>query len=255
MMIIGGLLTLGLGWSGVSQAQIVNVLSEDEKDAKGFTGSVGVALERKTGNVVETELEAEAGLQYHWDSSLVMLILRTKYGSEAGNVSEKANFEHLRFRQTVMGPLGYEVFVQQEGDISRRLVNRAVGGAGLRMNLADWDGGDLYLGVAYMAEQETLDDADGASDADETFLRHRNSSYVALTAALTKRIQLNETIYFQPRFDAFDQFRIMSETGFEFKVEEQFSVVLSYTVRHDAAPHEQLEATDTELQTELQWSF
>ena len=123
------------------------------------------------------------------------------------------------------------------------------------MSLADWEGGDLYLGVAYMAERESLDDADGASDSGETFLRHRNSSYLALVAGITENIQLNETIYFQPRLDDFGAFRLMSETGIEFKVEENFSVVLSYVLRHDRAPYEQLEKTDTELQTELQWSF
>ena len=151
-ILVGSLLLIALAWSGVVQGQIVNVLSEDEKDAKGFTGSFGLALESKTGNVEETEMEAEAGFQYHWESSLLMLILKAKYGSEAGNVSEKANFEHLRFRQVITGPLGYEVFLQQEGDISRRLVNRAVGGGGLRVSLADWDGGDLYLGVAHIRQ-------------------------------------------------------------------------------------------------------
>jgi len=100
-----------------------------------------------------------------------------------------------------------------------------------------------------MAEQERLD------DADEAFLRHRNSNYVTLVTALSRNIQLNETFYFQPRLDAFGKFRVMAENGFEFKVEEGFSVVLSYTIRHDRAPYQQLDKTDTELQTELQWSF
>ena len=254
-IVIGTLIALCASWFGLAQAQIVNILSEDEKDAKGFTGSFGLALERKTGNAEETEMEAEARFQYHWSSSLVILILRTKYGSEQRKVSERANFEHLRFRQTITGPIGFELFLQQEGDISRRLVTRVVGGAGLRFRLADWEGGDCYLGVAYMAEQERLDDADGASDAGETFLRHRNSNYVTLVTALSRNIQLNETIYFQPRLDAFGKFRVMAENGFEFKVEEGFSVVLSYTIRHDRAPYQQLDKTDTELQTELQWSF
>jgi len=113
-IVIGALIALCASWFGLAQAQIVNILSEDEKDAKGFTGSFGLALERKTGNAEETE----AGFQYHWSSSLVMLILRTKYGSEQRKVSERANFEHLRFRQTITVPAGFELFLQQEGDIS-----------------------------------------------------------------------------------------------------------------------------------------
>ena len=250
-IVIGALIALCASWFGLAQAQIINILSENEKDAKGFTGSFGLALEHKTGNAEETEMETEAGFQYHWSSSLVMLILRTKYGSEQKKVSERANFEHLRFRQTITVPAGFELFLQQEGDISR-LVTRVVGGAGLRFSLADWEGGDCYLGVAYMAEQESLDDADEASDAGEIFLRHRNSNYVTLVTAPNRNIQLNETFYFQPRLDAFGKFRVMAENGFEFKVEEGFSVVLSYTIRHGRAPYQQLDKTDTELQTELQ---
>jgi hypothetical protein len=219
---------------GSAEAQIVNVLSKVGSE-EGLSGGIEVSGEWETGNVNLLEVTGEGSLHYRSGPHLVMFTVAATYGIEDDEVYDKNIFEHLRYRPQVVGDLEWEVYAQHEFDKFRRLSARVLAGTGPRVQLMDWDGGKLMFGSAYMAEY-ILRPEDGLPDAREEEFNHRWSSYFSLSTSITPVLSLSQTFYAQPRFDAFDDVRYLSDTGLSAQVSESFSLVISLGLAYDTAP-------------------
>ena len=249
----GVLMAMGLLFAPIAQAQIVNVLSQVGAD-DGLSGGVEVAGEWETGNVNLLQVTGEGSLHYRSGSHLVMFTVSATYGIEDGEVYDKNIFEHLRYRPHVVGDLEWELYAQHEIDKFRRLSARALAGTGPRVKLMGWDGGKLVFGSAYMAEYILRPD-DGLPDAGAEELNHRWSSYLNISTSITDVLSVSQTFFGQPRFDAFDDVRYLSDTEISAQVSESFALVISVGLAYDPAPPVDVEKFESALEGGLAWGF
>jgi hypothetical protein len=247
------LVVLGLVFSTSAEAQIVNVLSKVGAE-EGLSGGIEVGADWQTGNVNLLELSGEGSLHYLNGPHLVMFTVSATYGIEDDDIYDQNIFEHLRYRPRVVGDLEWELFAQHEFDKFRRLDLRALVGTGPRVKLMDWDGGKLMFGSAYMAEYIVRPD-DGLDDANDEELNHRWSSYVNISTSFTEVLSISQTFFAQPRFDAFDDVRYLSDTSISAQVSESFALVITVAIAYDSAPPEEVANLETGLETGLAWGF
>jgi putative salt-induced outer membrane protein YdiY len=247
--------------SSSAQAQIVNVqnlLGAETPD--GLSGALDMGADWRTGNTELLIFSGAATLRYRSDPHLVFAVARGAYGEtgegEAEELIAKNHFEHLRYRYKLSELVTPEAFVQHEFDEFRRLQLRALGGAGVRLTVLQKKELGLAFGVAYMLEYEELNDAEGAVDAGETYTNHRLSTYALVAVGINEHVTLVNTVYFQPRFDAFaDDFRVLDETQLQVKLTDHFSLKVSFVLAHDSDPPDLVEGTDTSMQTAVAVRF
>lgn len=229
-------------------AQIVNIqplLGPSTKDgfALELTGSVAL----KTGNVdlfVGTGgllMSLTAGHQRVISASSAELGI--KDDAEYNN----ALFSHLRHQYYFSQALAWEAWVQGASNKFKRLTFRGLAGTGPRLELLRQQGLSLAVGIHYMFEVEELRRDD---DPDESLSEknHRLNSYISFSWDILEHLSLTETVYFQPRLDAFSSdFRVANEVQLTAKVAEHFALGTNFAIAYDNVPPPEVEALDTSL--------
>ena len=83
------------------------------------------------------------------------------------------------------------------------------------------------------------------------------TNYVRLSNYASLRLKVSETaeafgvVYVQPRFNDFEDFRLLHESRLDVKLTEHFKVRVRAATRHDTQPPIGVEATDVMLTTGL----
>jgi putative salt-induced outer membrane protein YdiY len=238
-----------------AEAQIVNVQSlVGAKTPEGFSGQVDLSADWRTGNTQFLILSGAATVRYKHKKDLVFAIVKGDYGRTGVGATAstfiKKTFEHVRYRHTINDWLTGEAFVQNEADLFRRLAIRFVTGLGPRFTLLNTSGFAVAYGIAYMFEYDKINDTPGPmiTDAGRTFSEHRISTYAVGNYALNDKVVIGETVYFQPRVDAFSDFRLLSEFSLVSKISNHLAAKTAFVVAYDKTPPDTIKQLDTSLQ-------
>lgn len=106
-----------------------------------------------------------------------------------------------------------------------------------------------------MFEYDRIDVQVGAPDAPETF-EHRWTSYLTMRlAVLENQLLFQNTVYYQPRFDAFEDFRFLEELEVMSRVGEAFLLGVTLDVLYDSAPPTSVSNTDLRVVSALRVSL
>ncbi len=162
---------------------------------------------------------------------------------------------HLRFIRQHSPRISFEVFGQYQFNEFIRLEDRFLAGGGGRFALVQAERTEVFAGIGYMLEQETLDlpapQPDGTSSE-----HHRSTNYLTVRFnSKDERLRLVQTLYAQPRFDRLQDFRLLSETSFEIQLFRQLALAISLNVAHDSEPPAGIKETDVVLSNSLRYSF
>jgi putative salt-induced outer membrane protein YdiY len=176
------------------------------------------------------------------------------YARFNGVTQVSKSFIHVRYHYELLDWLYPEVFAQQQQDKFQRLKLRELVGAGPRFILDDEDAFRLAIGTSYMLEYERISVSPGAPD-DPTTFSHRSSTYVTTTWQADARVRFAGTVYFQPRFDQPDDFRILMEGALVTEIVKRLSVKVLVTVRYDSAPPTAVKTTDAEVKNAFVLQF
>ena len=134
-------------------------------------------------------------------------------------------FFHLRYNQKLSDLVRLEGFVQNQNNELLSINSRNLLGAGIRLKIISKENIKAYFGNSYMYEVEE-------SDAfDLTFYNHRNSSYLSFTVSLAdNRLDLTNTVYYQPLYRDLDNYRILQQLKAEIPITEKlkFSGLFNY---------------------------
>ncbi|WP_373046667.1 DUF481 domain-containing protein [Vulgatibacter sp.] len=232
-------------------ARIVNVQPAASKGAvEGISGEISGLLNWTTGNTEVTQISGAAAGLYLTGRHRIYLTARASYGLDDEEAFINNLFEHLRYRYRLLPWLSPETFVQHEYDEFRRLQLRALFGLGPRFDLPLPRGYEVAIGTAWMLEYERFTEGDEV-DAGEEELNQRWSSYVFASAIPTDGIALTHTTYVQPKFDEFDDYRLLSETAAILDVKTWLAVKLAFTSAYDSEPPDGVEKLDTSFTTSL----
>jgi hypothetical protein len=147
-----------------------------------------------------------------------------------------------------------EGYAQVNYDEPRRLDFRSVVGGGIRAGIVDSASLSLWVGTGYMFEHERLDLPDTASHPRSTSA-HRWSSYLASRFTAGTSMTIVATVYGQPRFDEVADFRILSDVSLAAAITGALSFTVSFELRYDSRPPDDVASLDTELRNGISVAF
>jgi hypothetical protein len=241
--------------AAAAQAQIVNVQSRfADAPEPGFHGALEGAVDWRTGSQDYLTVRGGLTLQGSVGDHLVLLLAQGEHGVAGGERTLARTLEHLRYRYRLTALVSAEAFIQHELNLFRRLQLRALVGAGPRLHLLDHSVFGAVMGLALMAEHERLR-TDEHPDAGARVTDLRLSSYLLGRFRLMENVSLVETVYFQPRLDAFRDLRILNETALVLRANPRVSVTLAFLLSLDRAPPAGVSRLDTQLRTSLGVGF
>ena len=137
-------------------------------------------------------------------------------------------FLHLRYNQKLSNLFRFEAFVQSQNNQLLAINSRNLVGAGLRFKLVSKENVRLYLGNAYMYEEEKSD----AFDTKE--YNHRNSTYLSISATIAEsNVNITNTVYFQPLYKDFSDFRILEQLKIDVPLSKVLSLFTLLDYYHD----------------------
>lgn len=243
------------------RAQIVNVapsLNKMEKNGFAFEGEG--ALEWRTGNTPLFTVKGSMLGRYMLQRHNVYLLVSGRYGLNNGNLLEAAVTEHLRYQYDFTDWFGGDLFLQHQYSEFKRLAMRNLAGVGPHFSLPTGKSFLLSIGTAYMIEFEKYDyslDEFGNkySDAGQEGYNHRWTNFIGWSLELNQRVQLIHVTYFQPRFDALNDFRAISEFCIKVELVGKLSLKLTATAAYNSRPAQGVDKLDTFIGNSLSFSF
>lgn len=175
------------------------------------------------------------------------------YAALNATVSVAKWFLHARYNYAITEAAFGEVFGQLESDRFRSVELRQLVGIGPRFALFQSDDGSLYLGTSYMLEYTRLNSGDEGLARKRTL--HRWNNYLAVNVRPDERILLSSVGYFQPRFDEFSDYHVLSISSVGFKITNRLQSRLDCTVRYESVHPDDVEGADLELKSALELVF
>jgi len=239
---------LALIVSTSAYSQVINIESlrmhtEDDK----FVLKNNLRFNYNSNNGVENYFIANSlGAQVKSDSLNKIYLFLADYKilrSEGQNI-QNSWYLHFRFNYKLDKLLNskrirFEAFAQHQYNENLIINTRNLVGAGLRFKLISRENEKhnktikeieghspdslkstmrLYLGVAYMYEEEK-------SDAfRKKFSNHRNSTYLSFNFVFPNGIKLINTIYYQPLFSDFNDYRVSEDFQLSIKLTESIDI-------------------------------
>ena len=238
----------------------VNIETKRRLDSKpGWYSDISLSLKYQSGNTDLLKLETSLRSDYLVGKYHTFGILTFQQEKQGGKVYTDKGFIHLRGARSIIEHLGVEVFLQKQYNESILLQDRNLAGGGIRIsflkqrtNTKNSTGLNLYLGIGSMWENETINDKEHG-EIDTNIIRSTN--YVSGIWRIDKRFTFIVTGYYQPYLQRFADFRILSESRFDFRATEKVSFNIRLNLRYDSEPPSGVETHDLEIVNGLSYKF
>ncbi|MFC1725640.1 DUF481 domain-containing protein [candidate division KSB1 bacterium] len=246
------LLIFAFFFSSYAQVNIEKFRKTGTED--GFSGYVQMNVSSQSGNVELTMISFESRGDYIKNNMNTFIILRTNSGWKSGNRYANSGLAHLRHIFGLGENLQPEVFSQVEYNKQRLMLFRGLFGGGVRISILKNDKSRLWWGTSMMYEHERLDKEKVLlhSIKDNVF---RWSNYLSAAFVFRDGIKFSLTSYFQPQIDGFNDIRIFLESNLDVQLSEKLSLGISFRLRDDSRPPDNVKATDTNFMTGLRYQF
>ncbi|MEM1054416.1 MAG: DUF481 domain-containing protein [Bacteroidota bacterium] len=200
-----------------------------------------------TGNTDFLQLNLGGRLDLVRERDNAFLVSNYTFSEVDGVTDVSRAFAHIRYNRPIVPRLIAEAFAQIERNEQTRLERRYLAGGGLRYEILDREAIGLALGATPMFEYERLAPA-AMEDVSEAI---RLSNYLSVRLEISETAEAFGVVYFQPRANDFDDWRLLHESRLDLQMTEHFKVRLRATTRHDSQPPIGVEATDVMLTTGL----
>ncbi|MDX1472048.1 MAG: DUF481 domain-containing protein, partial [Flavobacteriaceae bacterium] len=227
------LLIIGIILSNEAQSQIINAESlRKVTDSSKWSGSVSLNL-NITKNVNDILLISNrVHIQYNDKTHLFLFLNDLDFQKLEGSSFVNRGTQHLRYNYRISERVKLEAFLQGQYDAISLLDFRGLAGLGPRFKLSKNDNYRIYFGTLIMYEYEKAD----SNIVPRINKDIRGSSYLSFSLYPTSRISIISTTYYQPKLEAFNDFRISSQTSLAIGLFTNFSFVSSFTYNYDAFP-------------------
>ena len=241
----------------------------------GWGGTFDINASLQRGNTEREILGGGVRLQYAWprldadttggaetddvetEAPANVIFLVSNYSFSRANDNRYVNNAqgHLRFIRQHSPKISFEIFGQYQFNEFIRLEDRFLAGGGGRFGLIQAERTEVFAGIGYMLEQETLDLPVALPDGTKSE-HHRSTNYLTVRYnSEDERLRLVQTLYAQPRLDRLQDFRLLSETSFEIQLFRQLALAINLNVMHDSEPPTGVKDTDVVLSNSLRYSF
>lgn len=237
----------------------VNIETLRRLDSKlGWYNDITLSLTYQSGNTDLLRFKSSLRSDYWFDKYHTFGIATLQQGEQGGRLYTDKGFIHLRGARSIIERLGVEMFLQKQFNESILLRDRNLAGAGIRISALKQrtdkknTGLNLYLGIGAMWENETINDK-GHGEVETNIVRSTN--YISATWRIDNRFSVVITSYFQPYTQRVSDFRVLSESRFEFHITKTVSLNTRLNIRYDSEPPTDVEAHDLEIVNGLSCKF
>ena len=220
----------------------------------GLAGYVKVSFSSRTGNVDVTEIDVEGSADFKWKKMNSFIIAQGEQGWK--EEEQFSNEGLLHFRQIYEFKKAWqpETFIQTDFNKKRSLLDRKLFGFGFRTTIFRNSKNSIVCGTSYMYEYEKLDVSNQSAHQSKT-KHNRWNNYFALNLNINSQLQGHWTTYYQPRFDELSDMRILSEANLKVVIIKPVSVSITYNMRYDSDPPENIKDMDAKLTMGLVYVF
>jgi len=248
-----------------AQVNIEKLRSDGTEE--GLQGSMGFSTAFTHGNIQFVDFGANAHQEYKTGLHSVFWVMGSRFAAKRTQADlladpdvslwdKDAHFsnlmlQHLRYNYALSDTIWLEVFSQYEFNEFLLLDRRILGGSGLRFALVRGSGGAVFFGTAAMLENEKLNQEGIANDEVASRSDWRSSSYISATYAPKDSFSWTTTIYFQPRFLALSDYRMVAESGLAFSLSKHVAFTADARLRHDTNPPKTAADSPKLLQTDI----
>ncbi|WP_166643309.1 DUF481 domain-containing protein [Gelidibacter sediminis] len=222
-----------------------------QSDSAKWTGSLSLDASIVKNKNQIFKIANKAHIQYNNYRELWLFINDLKFEKAAGESFVNKGTQHLRYNHRVTETIKMEAFIQAQYDAISEIDFRGLIGAGPRFKLSSNDNYRFYLGTLIMYEIEQ-------ASAIESNAIHRNvrgSTYFSFSMYPTESLGIISTSYYQPRLDAFKDYRLSSTTSILLKIWENLAFKTTFTYNFDAYPVVTIPKAQYELTNGLLYTF
>lgn len=196
----------------------------------GVSGKFEAGLDTKRGNTYKDTYKTSLRINYDTNDTFVLWSeFSAEYGKANGIENTNKLYSHIRFiHKLTQDSLRIELFLQGQEDKYKALAKRRLAGGGLRYQLFEsFTGAKGYVGLG--AFYEYLRHTNSLVDPNEDNIRL--NTYFAYTTKFNKDSHLAYTMYYQPRFDKFNDHVIANK--FELQLHIYLQLFLKFSVYYD----------------------
>lgn len=213
-------------------------------NSEGLSGNLSFYASAKTGNTDIQEFGIDGRTNYEDENYYTFLIGKGEYGWNKGSEYSNNALLHYRYIRNIYKNVNPEVFAQIDYNKSRLLLLRTLGGGGFRIEIISDSTSSLTFGSAYMYEYEKLDLTNISNHPIEVN-HHRWSNYISYSSQLSNNTRVSIVVYAQPRFNNFNDLRVLSENHLGVKLTEELSLSVNFSLRYDSRPPDGVKDLDT----------
>lgn len=237
------------------QAQIVNIENKRSTlaDTSGVFGylSVGANFVKNTKSI--TTISGDIRVEFLHKKSRFLVL--TNYNLIRANKDRFIDngFLHLRYNYHINKRLEYEFFTQAQFNNQVRLKLRTLAGTGLRYQLYESGGQQVYFGLSYMYE---YNEVEIISEAVSFFYDHRMSAYLSASVRpFSENVTISNMTYYQPVLTNFSDTRLSSQTSLTFILSKRLRFSTIFSLTNDARVPENVPATYYSIRNGIRWDF
>lgn len=213
-------------------AQIVNVESQRmQSDTTGFKGSFGSNFLFQKNTVEVLNINVNAHIQYKTKKDLYLFLANYNLLKGSGQTLTDNLFYHLRYNHKLNKWLRWEVFTQLQENSVTGIDKRLLAGTGPRFKLSGASHFALYAATAFMYEYEKEQTMPPVYHRDL-----RSSNYVSLTYKPVANAEFIVTIFYQPLYRDFADYRVLNEINIRLKIIKRFYFTAAWYYLYDSHP-------------------
>jgi putative salt-induced outer membrane protein YdiY len=213
---------------------------------EGILGNLSFYFSSKTGNTNIQEISTDARINFNSKSFFTFLIGQGEYGWKNGEQYSNNALVHFRYIRNYSEIINPEFFTQVNYNKRLLLLFRTLVGGGVRFSLISDSVRSFVFGSSYMFEYEKLDLSKEAVHQ-QVSKNNRWSNYISYSSSITNNSRISVVVYAQPRFDKFDDIRILSENNISIKLTEKLEVALQFSLRYDSQPPDGVKDFDSNI--------
>ena len=231
----------------------VEALRQDDPPL-GYSGTFGGDLTLRTGNVDLVQVGLNARLYRVTESATRLIVGNGGLGLLAGSRFASSGLLHYRQTYQYSGTISPEWWGQLNYDRPQLLDFRAVTGGGARTSFARGSWGQFGMGAALMLEHERLNLPDTAVHDDQTTMI-RWSTFLTLRLVPNENLVITSTTYLQPAVGNWGDLRTLANFRVAASVTDELDLTVSFDLRYDSRPPDEISALDTSLRTGLRYTY
>lgn len=217
-------------------------LSKLKKEETKGTFKLGFA--DQNGNVDRQRYKVSSLNLYRKTRNTWIAVAEYQYGETFDVEDTREGKAHLRYTRSFSELLHSEIYTQAEFNDFRKLNSRTLFGLGPRLVKSYKKNFKFSFGVGAFYEIEKLDQEDDLEN-------WRGNLYASLLWSGEENFAINSTIYYQPKTDDFNDYRVQLNLGLETIFAKRFFQEFTYSLSKDTRPPTRVAKSDSSILAEV----